>query len=56
MIVITVEPDLGGVDPTGPGPFSIKPLIAQIEAGAVPHASIALVRDLSTVPSGSASF
>lgn len=56
MIVITLEPDLGGVDPTGPGPFSIKPLVVQVVAGAAPHESISLVRDLSTVPSGHASF
>jgi hypothetical protein len=56
MIVITVEPDLGGVDPTGPGPFSIKPLVTPVAAGAAPHTSIALSQDLSTVPSGHASF
>ena len=32
VIVISVEPDLGGVDPTGAGPFSVKPLV-----GAVPR-------------------
>ena len=30
MIVISVEPDLAGVDPTGPGPFAIKPLALPI--------------------------
>jgi len=56
MAVVTIEPDLGGTDPTGPGPFSIKPLISAIPDGAAYHNSIELHRDLSTVPSGSATF
>jgi hypothetical protein len=56
MIVLTVEPDLGGTDPTGPGPFSIKPLLVAVPSGAQPMISIALERDLSTVPKGLASF
>ncbi|MBI2237979.1 MAG: hypothetical protein HYU54_05565 [Actinobacteria bacterium] len=56
LAVITIEPDLEGVDPTGAGPFSVKPLIAMIEAGAADHESIELERDLSTVPRGSATF
>lgn len=56
MIVLTVEPDIGGTDPTGPGPFSIKPLLVTVPAGAEPMTSIALALDLSTVPTGRASF
>jgi hypothetical protein len=55
-IVLTVEPDLAGTDPTGPAPFSIKPLLTMVAAGAADHTSIALGLDLSTVPSGAARF
>jgi hypothetical protein len=55
-VVLTVEPDLAGDDPTGPAPFSIKPLLAMVAAGAADHTSIELGRDLSTVPSGTATF
>lgn len=50
MVVITVEPDLGGQDPTGAGPISIKPLAAAVPQGAGPGGSLALRRELSTVP------
>ena len=33
MVVISVEPDLAGVDPTGDGPFAIKPLAADVPMG-----------------------
>jgi hypothetical protein len=55
-IVLTVEPDLGGTDPTGDGPFSIKPLLVGVPSGAETHTSIGLERDLSTVPRGTVSF
>jgi hypothetical protein len=55
-IVITVEPDLDGMDPTGEGPFSIKPLLASVPADAPDHTSLALARDLSTVPRGTATY
>jgi hypothetical protein len=55
-IVLTIEPDLVGTDPTGAGPFSIKPALADVPLGAADHQSISLVRDLSTVPRGRASF
>ena len=55
-IVITVEPDLDGTDPTGMGPFSIKPLVKAIPADATDHQSIELMLDLSTVPGGKASY
>jgi hypothetical protein len=56
MIVITIEPDIGGQDPTGPGPFSIKPLVATVPAGASPATSLPLGRDVSTVPKAIALF
>ena len=56
MVVLTIEPDLRGTDPTGPAPFSIKPLIAKISAGAADHTSIRLQRDLSGVPTGAVRF
>ena len=56
LAVISVEPYLDGVDPTGPAPFSIKPLIGTIPGEQADHASVALGLDTSTVPSGSASF
>jgi hypothetical protein len=56
VIVLTVEPDLAGSDPTGPGPFSIKPLLAPVPAGTAPLTSVDLDRDLSTVPTGTAAF
>ena len=56
MIVLTVEPDLDGSDPTGVGPFSIKPLARAIPAGAADHQSIELMLDLSRVPTGRASY
>lgn len=56
LAVVTIEPDLGGVDPTGAGPFSIKPLLAQIAAGQADHQSVDLARDLSGVPRGVARF
>jgi hypothetical protein len=56
MVVVTVEPDIGGEDPTGAGPFSIKPLVAGVPAGASPGASLRLRRDLSTVPKAIAVF
>jgi len=55
-IVITVEPDLGGEDPTGAGPFSIKPLAKPVPEGAADHQSIELMLDLSSVPKGKASY
>jgi hypothetical protein len=56
MIVLTLEPDLRGKDPTGKRPFSIKPLVGAILAGTGDHTSIRLRRDLSTVPSATARF
>jgi len=56
MIVVTVEPDLNGSDPTGMGPFSIKPLVRAVPGGAADHQSIELMLDLATVPTAKASY
>lgn len=56
MIVITLEPDVSGSDPTGAGPFSIKPLVVVVPSGTPPMTSVELGLDLSTVPSGQARF
>jgi len=56
LIVLSIEPDLNGSDPTGPGPFSIKPLVTKVASGAADHQSIQLGRDLSGVPAGTARF
>lgn len=55
-IVVTIEPDLSGVDPTGHGPFSIKPLLAAVPQDAPEHSTLGLERDLSTVPRGRAIY
>jgi hypothetical protein len=56
MVVLTLEPNLRGTDPTGAAPFSIKPLVATVARGARDHTSISLRRDLKSVPSGTARF
>jgi hypothetical protein len=55
-VVLTVEPDIDGSDPTGPAPFPISPLAGDIPAGAAPMTALPLARDLSTVPFGRALF
>ena len=30
LIVVSVEPDLAGIDPTGSGPFALKPLALEV--------------------------
>ena len=54
-VVISIEPDLEGEDPTGDGPFQAKPLIADVPAGAVDHFNYAMNLHLESLPSGSAS-
>jgi hypothetical protein len=56
MVVLTLEPNLRGADPTGPAPFSIKPLVGTVPEDARDHRSLRLRRDLSGLPSGRASF
>lgn len=52
--VITVEPDLDGMDPTGEKPFPIKPLVGEIPEGAEPKTSYDLQTRTGTIPAGSA--
>jgi len=56
QVVLSLEPDLRGKDPTGAEPFSIKPLVGAVPSGAKDHQSLKLRRDLSGLPSASASF
>jgi len=54
LAVISVEPDLDGVDPTGDAPFSIKPLVVEIPAGAADHVTYDLGQNLGSIPTGTA--
>ncbi|MFT7578639.1 MAG: hypothetical protein ACI9MR_000297, partial [Myxococcota bacterium] len=51
-IVISVEPDLAGVDPTGDGPFAIKPLALAIAADHPTATSTELGEGPSLAPTG----
>jgi len=53
-VVVSVEPNINGVDPTGPAPFQIKPLVADVPSGAADHVNYVLSLNLDSVPSGSA--
>jgi hypothetical protein len=55
-IVLSVEPDLDGVDPTGDAPFSIKPLVAPVPSGLADHTLTALDQNLGSVPTGTATL
>jgi hypothetical protein len=50
--VISVEPDLMGLDPTGDGPFSIKPLIGDIPEDALDHVNYDLMVSMAPLPTG----
>jgi hypothetical protein len=50
--VISVEPDLMGVDPTGEAPFSIKPLVDDIPEDAIDHTNYDLMAVDAALPSG----
>jgi exonuclease VII small subunit len=50
--VISVEPDIMGVDPTGEGPFSIKPLLGNIPEGAQDHVNYEMMTSMSALPTG----
>ena len=56
MVVISIEPDINGVDPTGDGPAQVKPLSAAIAEGAADHELFDLSLSTDTIPSGSASL
>jgi len=51
-VVVSVEPDLGGTDPTGPKPFAIKPLVGSVPKGATGHTSYDLMPATGTTPTG----
>jgi len=52
--VVSVEPDIDGMDPTGPAPFQVKPLAGMIPADAQAGTSYDLPRKTGTKPSGTA--
>ncbi len=55
-VVVTIEPDQNGIDPTGPGPFQLKPLLATVAAGAADHIYFQLALSKATLPAGSANL
>ena len=55
MVVISIEPDIDGVDPTGDKPSQVKPLSGAISEGAATH-SLFNLNPETAVPSGSASL
>lgn len=56
LVVISLEPDHQGKDPTGPAPFAIKPLVGKVPVGLKDHVSRSLTRDVSGLPRGSVRF
>ncbi|MFT4532454.1 MAG: hypothetical protein ACI9T8_000477 [Candidatus Saccharimonadales bacterium] len=55
-IVISIEPDIAGVDPTGDGPAQVKPLSTDVPESAKDHFLYDLGASSESVPSGSASL
>lgn len=53
-VVVSVEPDIDGMDPTGPKPFQVKPLAGKIPADGTDHTNYDLGRKMGTLPSGMA--
>jgi hypothetical protein len=51
-VVVSVEPDLDGTDPTGPKPFAIKPLVGTVPKDATDHSSYDLMPATGTTPTG----
>lgn len=51
-VVVSVEPDIGGEDPTGPAPFAIKPLVGDVPTDAADHVNYDMELNLQSVPSG----
>ncbi|HLD82193.1 MAG TPA: anti-sigma factor [Patescibacteria group bacterium] len=52
MVLITIEPDIDGADPTGNSPFMIQPFISKISKDAKDHELFDLTKDLSRFPTG----
>lgn len=55
-IVISVEPDMAGVDPTGDGPFALKPLAIDVPMNLAGGTNTALAPGPVTSISGSVTF
>lgn len=55
-IVLSVEPDIDGVDPTGDGPAQAKPLLVAVAENQADHENIALDLNLDSLPRGSATL
>jgi hypothetical protein len=55
-VVISVEPDLNGSDPTGDAPFAVKPLVGDVPEGAEDHTNYQMNQNLVSVPSGTATI
>lgn len=55
-VVVSVEPDVDGTDPTGPAPFAIKPLAGAVPEGADDHTPYDLSANEGTVPGGTATI
>ncbi len=56
LVVISIEPDMNGVDPTGDGPFQIKPLVGTVSSGAEDHVNYPMDLNLASIPSGVATI
>jgi len=56
VVVVSIEPDIDGTDPTGDGPFQLKPLIGKIPAGAKDHFLYKLELNNESLPTGIASL
>ncbi len=55
-IVLSIEPDQGGVDPTGPKPAQVKPLVGEVASDAAVKTLFDLGVSTESLPSGSASL
>lgn len=56
LVVVSIEPDLNGIDPTGDKPSQLKPLIGKIPAGAKDTFLYALELKRDSLPTGIASL
>jgi hypothetical protein len=56
LVVISVEPDVNGADPTGDAPFAIKPLVANISADAKAKTNYEMQLNLGSLPTGTATI
>lgn len=55
-VVVSVEPDIDGMDPTGAAPFAIKPLVGSVPERADDHTPYDLQHNVGNSPSGSATI